>query len=263
MKRNLWIFPCLLIAAGLLLSLVNPTTASPQPQAAYHTPTALPDGRILYKVQPGDSCLRIELLTGIKDEELRTLNKLDPNCSIQPNQDLLIGLAKITATPTPNPQFTATPLLPTPTPKLGTGEICVVLFADVNGDAVRAETEKPILGGAVSVTDRSGNISKTGLTTDSETPLCFKEIPEGDYNISMAVPDGYNPTTTTNYPLKLLPGNRSIVDFGAQISTRPVTNPASGATEQQPARSPLLLIVGAILILAGIAIAIYFRVIRR
>ena len=260
MKRNSWYLLFILIAAGLFFSVVSPTLASPQLQAVYKTPTALPDGRVIYKVQPGDSCLRIELLTGVKDEDLRSLNKLDAACSIQPNQELLLALVTIPPTATPNLGVTATPLLPTPTPKVGTGEICVILFADVNGDAVRGTTENPILGGAVSVTDRSGAVSKTGITTNTDTPLCFKEIPEGEYNISMAVPDGYNPTTTTNYPLKLIAGNRSIVDFGAQISTRPAANPSTAPQEN---RSPLLLVLGGILILGGIAVAVYFRVIRR
>ena len=263
MKRNFWVLFFLLITAGLFLGLARPTAAAPQLQLAYQTPTALPDGRVIYKVQPGDSCLRIQLLTGVRIEQLRTLNKLDANCTIQPNQELLLAVVTNTATPTPNPKFTATPLLPTPTPKLGMGEICVVLFADVNGDAVRGDTESPILGGAVSVTDRAGTISKTGVTTDSDVSLCFKDIPEGDYNISMAVPDGYNPTTTTNYPFKMLAGNRSIVDFGAQISTRPPVNPNPPGEVAPTPRSPLLLILGGVLILAGIGVAVYFRVIRR
>jgi hypothetical protein len=156
---------------------------------------------------------------------------------------------------------TATPLLPTPTPKKGSGEICVVLFADVNGNAAREETEGAILGGAVSVTDRGGSVSQTGITLSGEEVLCFKDIPEGDYNIAMAVPDGYNPTTTTNYPLTLIAGNRSVIDFGAQASSRPA------ATQQAPGgggtRSPLLLILGGILVLGGLAVALYFRVLKR
>jgi hypothetical protein len=127
---------------------------------------------------------------------------------------------------------------------------------------MRDTDENPILGGAVSVSDRQGSVSKTGLTSSEATPLCFKDIPEGDYNLSMAVPDGYNPTTTINYPLHLIAGNRSIIDFGAQISTKPAANPAPAAAVPS-GRSPLLLIVGGILILGGIAMGIYFRVIKR
>ena len=261
MKRTTVLLFFILLAAGLLFGLASPASADRPAQVAYQTPTALPDGRVMYKVQAGDSCLRIELLTGVKVEQLRTLNKLDANCSIQPGQELMLALVTPVPTATINGAFTATPLLPTATPKRGTGEVCVVLFADINGDAVRQSSEGAILGGAVSVTDRAGTVSKTGITLNLDAPLCFKDIPEGDYNISMAVPDGYNPTTTTNYPLHLIAGNRSIVDFGAQISSKPA-NP-SAAPPAQGGRSPLLLIAGAILILGGIGVGIYFRVVKR
>lgn len=261
MKRIPSLILFLTIAAGVFLLLASPAQAGPLPQAVYQTPTALPDGRIMYVVQPGDSCLRIELLTKVKVEQLRALNNLDINCSIQPNQQLLLMVVTPSVTATSNPNFTATPLLPTPTPKHGTGEICVTLFADVNGNAVRDTDESPILGGAVSVTDRTGAVSLTGITTTGDTPFCFKDVPEGEYNISMAIPAGYNPTTTTNYPLTLIAGNRSIVDFGAQISTKPAAGQAGGGAAG--ARSPILLVLGGILILGGIAVGIYFRVIKR
>ena len=261
MKRTTWLFGFLLFALGLLFGLARPAQAGPNPQVLYQTPTALPDGRVIYKVQAGDSCLRIELVTGVKVEELRTLNKLDEACSIQPDQELILAIVVPTPTPTVDLGVTATPLLPTPTPKKGSGEICVILFADVNGNAAREEAEGTILGGAVSVTDRAGTVSQTGITLSGTDTLCFKDIPEGDYNVALAVPDGYNPTTTTNYPLQLVAGNRSVIDFGAQASTRPAAQdpavPSSGG------RSPLLLILGGILILGGLALAVYFRVLKR
>lgn len=264
-KRN--IFPYILLAllmAGLVLALslamTSPVAARPGGQVVYQTPTPNAEGRILYKVQTGDSCLRIELLTGTKVEQLRTLNKLNDACDLIVGQDLLLAVVTPAPTATPNPDITATPVLPTPTPPPGSGEICIVLFADVNGNAIREDAEAPILGGAVSVSDRSGDISRTGLTSDRDEPVCFPELPEGEYNISMAVPAGYNPTTTTNYPLQLLAGNRSIIDFGAQISVRQPP-PGQGAGESN--RSPLLLIAGAVLILGGIGLGVYFRVMRR
>ncbi len=248
------------LAAGLLLALAWPVRAALPEQAVYQTPTANAEGRILYKVQPGDSCLRVELLTGVKIETLRTLNKLDDACTLQEGMELLLGVVTEAPTPTQGPEVTPTPLLPTPTQPRGTGEVCIVLFADVNGNAVRDDGEAPILGGAVSITDRSGEISKTGLTTDTTDALCFTNLPEGDYNISMAVPSGYNPTTATNYPLTLLAGNRSIIDFGAQISLRnpPPEQAAGGAS-----RSPLLLVVAAVLILGGAGLGVYFGLLRK
>jgi len=258
LNKKTWLLPALLML-GLLFILVSPVLAGPSAQIVYETPTARPDGRIIYKVQPGDSCLRIELLTGVKIATLRSLNRLDDACTIQENQELLLAVITPEAPLTTSPAITSTPLLPTPTVQRGTGEICVVLFADVNGNASRDDGEAPILGGAVSVTDPSGSVSKTGLTTDTDTSLCFNDLPEGDYNISMAVPSGYNPTTTTNYPLKLVAGNRSIIDFGAQISIKqPPPQTAGGG-----GRSPLLLVAGALLILGGVALAIYFRVLKK
>lgn len=260
-KTNpLWIYLFALLCAGLLFGLVTTARAEIPAQVQYQTPTAGADGRILYKVVAGDSCLRIELLTGVKIDTLKTLNKLDDACTLREGQELLLGVVTVAPTATTNPDVTPTPLLPTPTPKKGTGEICIVLFADVNGNAVREEGEAPVLGGAVSVTDRAGSISDTGLTTDTDTPLCFNELPEGDYNISMAVPAGYNPTTTTNYPLKLLAGNRSLIDFGAQISVR---QPPPEQPGTEGGRSPIMLVLGAILILGGAGLALYFRFLRR
>lgn len=246
----------LLITAGMTFSMVTPGLS----QAAYQTPTANAEGRIIYKVQPGDTCLRVELLTGVKIQTLQELNKLDASCTLREGQDLLLGVVTQEPTVTPNPEITPTPLLPTPTQERGTGEICIVLFADVNGNAVRDTDEAPILGGAVSVAGRSNEASVTGLTTDVGDPLCFKDLPEGEYNISMAVPPGYNPTTATNVPLPLLAGNRSIIDFGAQIS---ISQPPPGQESGGGTRSPLLLIAGAVLILGGAGLGIYFGVLRK
>ena len=83
-----------------------------------------------------------------------------------------------------------------------------VPFDDVNGDSIRQETELSIPRSEISVTDRSGAVSLTGTTLPGSEPFCFKELPEDDYNISVAVPDGYNPTTVLNYALKVEPGDR-------------------------------------------------------
>lgn len=257
-KRSLPLIGLALLLLALILSGQHAAVA----QEAYQTPTALPDGRVIYKVVPGDSCLRIELITGIKVEELRRLNKLDPACSIQPDQELILAIVQPTATPTLAPGVTATSLLPSGTPHVGTGEICVVLFADINGDAARQESEPAILDGAVSVTNRENTISRTGITGTGSDAVCFGNVPEGEYNVSVAVPDGYNPTTTMAYPLKLIAGNRSVIDFGAQAGSRPPSG-ADAAAQQPAARSPLLLIAGGALILAALGLAVYFRFIKR
>jgi hypothetical protein len=258
-KRWIIIIP-LLILLIIISALARPVSAGPQNQVTYQTPTARPDGRVIYIVQPGDTCLRIQLLTnnGTTIEELRTLNKLDEGCTLREGQEILLDVITPVPSPTQNPAITATPPLPTPTPFKGTGNICVLLYNDVNGDAVREDTELPLSGGAVSISNRTGTVSETGITTDSTDPLC-KEVPEGDYTISMAIPGGYNATTVMNQPMPLKAGNQAILEFGAQVSTQQVAAPAEVETNRQP----LLAIFGGLLILFGIGLGIYIAVTRR
>jgi len=118
------------------------------------------------------------------------------------------------------------------------------------------ETELPIAGGAVSVRDRLSVVNLTGTTDDSGEPICFEDIPEGDYDLSVAIPEGYNPTTVLNYTLNLLPGDVSIVDFGAQPSSRAL--PIFG--EEKP--SVFMAIMGVIFIGAGVGLWFYLRKVR-
>jgi hypothetical protein len=192
----------LLLAGLVMLGLPGQALAGNLGQSVYHTPTPLPDGRILYNVQPGDTCLRVSLLTGVSLDQLRKLNNLDLNCTIDAGQKLLIALSvSLPPTNTPGPSPTPGPIIPTVTPFHGNGEVCVAVFNDVNGDATRQDTEGIIPDAAVSLTDRLGAISKTATTAAATDPLCFQNIPEGDYNISVAVPEGYNPTTVMNYEI--------------------------------------------------------------
>lgn len=234
----------------LLLQAAFPVTASPNPQAFYQTPTASANGRILYIVSAGESCLSISLKTGVNEQQLRALNNtLDENCTLMEGQELL--LAVVQSTPVP-PATTPTPEGPTPTPFNGNGSVCVFLYNDVNGNAMAEENEAAIPGGEVSLTDREGEISLVNSTVFGLEPLCFADIPEGDYNISVAAPEGYNPTTLMNYALTLKAGESSILDFGAQLSSSAEPTPVS-----EGGRSPLLGILGGVLVLIGIGMGIY------
>jgi hypothetical protein len=265
MTKKILIALTLLFAVSFALWYSMPASASSQPQQIA-SPTPDENGRVIYIVQENDTCLSIALRFLNGDTNLlRQLNNLDEECLIRPGQELLLGLYEApTATPGPSP--TPTIMVPTPTPYPGSGEICVRLFMDVNGNGMADEGELPIEGGAISITDRENIISLTGTTvldadpttTDLE-PICFNDIPEGEYNISVGVPEGYNPTTSMNYPLKLKAGDQSLLDFGAQISS------AALITQAQPEnqRSPLLGILGGGLVLIGIGLGIYIRWLKR
>lgn len=250
-KRTIQAFSLFTLLIIAILILIPTTASVPLPQAVIATPTPQPDGRIVYIVKENDTCISIALLMGISEQELRDLNNLAAeDCQfIYAGQELLVGI-KQEDTPIPTAEVTAGP---TPTPFKGNGSICIYLFNDENGNALAEETELPLLGGAVSITDRLNTVNLTGNTDDSGDALCFSEIPEGDYNISVAIPEGYNPTTVMNYAIAIDAGEISTVDFGAQPGSglRPAFN------EEQP--SPLLLVLGIFFIGAGIGLWFYVR----
>jgi LysM repeat protein len=246
----------LFCVALISMAVFLPVTASaPLPQINLSTPTPGADGRIVYIVKENDTCTSISLLMGITEQDLRELNNLQNNsdgddCSfLWVGQELIIR-EKPQETPTPTPEVQVEP---TATPFKGNGTICIYLFNDENGDALAQETELPIAGGAVSLTDRLSTINETGTTIDSGESLCFADIPEGDYNISVAIPEGYNPTTVMNYSLTLSAGQVSTIDFGAQ--------PGSGLQPVfgEESSSPMLLIVGILFVVIGVGLWFYVR----
>lgn len=248
--RNLMI----LLLTGILLSLAA-VSASGQ---AVLTPTPDYDGNIFYIIKDNDSCLSISLTMGIDLQTLRELNNLDEQCTLIAGTRLLLGRYE-TPTPTPGPSPTPTPITPTPTPYNGYGQVCIYLFEDVNGDGIVDETEYGVTGGAVSITKRSGNDNFTGLTAGNEQ-LCFPEVPEGDYNISVAPPTDYNATTNMNYQLTVKAGDSTQINFGAQKSS--VLEEAETVIETTP-KSPMMALIGGGLILAGLVIVFIFGVLKR
>src|ERR1044071_2133 len=213
---------------GLAVPL-NGADAAPQKQFATATPG--PDGRILYTVVAGDSCLQIAFLHGITVPQLRQFNtRLDENCTLTVGQQLVVGVVSSNLPTAP----VATLLSPTVTvtPVSGTTEVCVLLFNDANGDALRQESELGIEGGAVSLTNLNGSYSQqqnTSAAVDPDTlePVraCFIDVPSGDYNVSMAVPDSYNATMLLSYTLTVKAGDRASIDFGAQSKTLTASEP--------------------------------------
>ena len=227
--------------------------AAPGRQVPIYTPTAGPDGRILYIVKANDTLLSISLLTGVPIEQLRGLNNLTGD-TIYEGQKLLLGLAgPVEVTFTPGPSPTPTPIIPTPTPQPGNGNICVLLFNDLNGDALRSADEMAIPDGAISISNRSGTVSLTANTVSGADPVCFEDLPEGDFAISVAVPSGYNATTATNYSLQLKAGDETYIDFGAQVTSQTI---AEAPTPTGSGKSPLLGIIGGIFLIAGVGLAL-------
>jgi hypothetical protein len=262
MKRTQKIILSLMLVSGFSFLLATPLLAKPvDAQVFYYTPTAMENGNIYYTVRENETCDSISYLTGVNIDTLRNLNNLDlDKCRfLQVGQQLLLGTV-------PTPQITAGPSatpvtnLPTPEPVKGYGTICVYLYDDINGNAMAESneiTDTGLAGGEVSITNPDGSISKTGATINTGDPICFDQIPEGEYTISIAIPDGYNPTSNQNYTINLKAGDTSTVNFSAQASsTLPITTEKANS-------SVFLAIVGGLIILAGVGLGLYVRIVRR
>jgi hypothetical protein len=232
-----------------------PGFAAPAAQYTnFPTPTPGPDGRIVYIAQGNDSAWRIAAIFGIELARLRELNKWGENPVIQPGDEVILGFAGPAATtPTLGPSPTITPLFPTETAQPGQGTLCIILYNDTNGDSERQEEEVSIPGGAISISNRSGSVSKGENTVEGLDPQCFEELPEGEYNVSVGVPVGYNPTTATNRSIGIKAGDITYIPFGAQANTQTLVE---APTPEGSGKSPLLAIVGGLLLASGLALGL-------
>ena len=267
MKKTPWILAlvCALVLSGLALGLIPgaPAQAAPNPQLTnFPTPTPGSDGRIIYIVQPGDTLWRIAAVAGISVADLRDLNFLDPDDVVQPGQQLVLGLGgPAGGEATQAPVATQEPLEPTLTPIPGNGTLCVLLFEDINGDSMRQEEENSLAGGAINISNREATVSITVDTPahdpNSETAdyYCEEGLQEGDYNVSVAIPEGYNPTTALNSPVELLAGDITYLTFGAQAGSAVIEETAPAP--ESIGNTPLLGIVGLVLLLGGIGLGVY------
>lgn len=252
----------ILLVALVIFGISLPAQAAPTLQGvqfATNTPDA--NGNIYYRVQAGDTCIRVALLHGISVEQLRQLNtNLNANCDLTEGQVVLIGSGGLlAASVTPGPSPTPLPPTITPTPIAGTTEICVLLFNDINGDGLRQSSEPVIEGGAISVSETNGKFSQTFQTavnpdSTAYAGTCLSNVPEGNYQIGAALPDNYNPTMALNYTLEVKAGDRAFVDFGAQSKESTVQQPDTGGGGGV---SPWLGFFGGLLLLGGLGLGWY------
>jgi len=276
MNKRVFFGTCLLVLILLGSSLSYQTVAAPQAQlTVFPTPTPGPDGKIIYIVQPNDTLWRISAITGVKIETIRELNNLGVNDPIIPGDRLLIGYAGPSGVaPTAGVIPTQAFATPTSTASPGWGILCVLLYNDLNGDSMRQETEPSIPGGEISVSNRLGTVSLTaqtpsgGVATTIVEPTpqergytCFDQLLQGEYLISVAAPEGYNRTTTLNQTLRLEAGQTTLLAFGAQPNSEMEAQTA--IIPESPRKSPIMGIVGGVLLATGIILGVYAALLRR
>jgi hypothetical protein len=260
-RRDLAAGMALAAITALLCGLALPALAAPAAQfTPFPTPTPGPDGRILYIVQENDSWWRIAAIYNINLDQLLEVNGATRDTVLVVGSEILLGFGgPAEVTPTVGASPTPGPRLPTPTPQPGSGTLCVLVYHDRNGDSIRQEDEAAIQDGAISITG-PGEVSLTEDTQPGLEPVCFADLPEGNYNISVAVPDGYNPTTLLNFALKVDPGAETYLDFGAQPSSQ---TQAEAAAPARSAQSLMLGIVGGLLLLGGIGLGVSAALLNR
>jgi len=243
------------LVAILLAGLGLPASAAPAPQYTYvPTPTPGPDGRIIFIVTD-ESPWTIAARFNIPLEELRKLNMWGDNPITKPGDEVLLGYAgPAEVTPTPGPTAIPETPFPTPTYEPGWGIICVLLYNDLNGDSVRQEEEPSIPGGAISISNRVGTVSITESTASGLDYQCYEQLLEGEYTVSVAVPDGFNATTLTDRTVVLSPGDITYLGFAAH--TRSETSSAAAQAESAQ-RSPWLGIIGGVFLLAALGLTIF------
>jgi len=276
MNRHILLVACLIILVLFVSIQSDRTLAAPQAQlTVFPTPTPGPDGKIIYIVQPNDTLWRISAITGVKIETIRDLNSLGVNDTIIPGDRLLIGFAGPAAgAVTQGPIPTQAIFTPTSTPPPGWGILCVLLYNDLNGDSMRQETEPSISNGEISVSNRLGTVSLTAQTPagGNDTSIveptpqergytCFEQLLQGEYLVSVAAPEGYNRTTVLNQTMKLEAGQTTQIAFGAQANSE--LEAETALIPESPRKSPLMGIIGGILLTGGIGLGIYAALLRR
>ena len=157
---------------------------------------------------------------------------------------------------------------------------------DANGDALRQEEEFDLEGSAISISNRSGSLTLSAQGSDELVPRCYEDVELGiydipgskaeclsivycaleldqdQYNISVAVPDGYNATTSMDHILDFEAGFQTFLDFGAQPNSETEAEDPI-IPEAAEERSPLLAIVGIVLLVIGIGVGIAAFFMRR
>lgn len=111
------------------------------------------------------------------------------------------------------------------------GGVCVTVYDDANGDAVRDSTEGLLANAAVTLS-RAGNTISTYITDGTTEPYCF-EVTEADtYQVQIYPPADYVSTGEDTWAVAVTEGVAFPVSFGLQSGSSRVAVADTAAGEQ-------------------------------
>ncbi len=253
-----------ILLAFILVTFFWHVQAVPAQQYATNTPLA--DGSIVYVVEAGDTCTRMQLLYGISLEQLRALNPdVNTACTnLRPGQNLLIAGAAASPTETTRPAVDVV----IATPLAGTADVCVDVYDDLNGNARRDVSEPYVPGLAIHVTQTDGHFSNAMLTPDTKDAVvlkevCFTDVPEGHYSVSAGIPIGYSPKTATTLSLNVSAGNRYVIPFAVRSAESSGSTAKAASSSSAGGTSPIVALLGGVLVIGGLGLGWYALRIRK
>ena len=172
------------------------------------------------------------------------------------------------AEPTALPTNTATPI--------STGKVCVNSFADENANGVRDENEG-YMAGIPLLVGQNGAVLTQGISTGTNTPVCFSDLAAGTYEIAQRLPSGIEMTTAGNMTLEVNVGDDILLEFGSRLKPVTVTTPEEEVAQLEatpevtatplptttPSRNTATVIggvaLGAAVLLLGVILAMLLR----
>lgn len=145
------------------------------------------------------------------------------NTPIPPLIPTEAAAATLAATLTAAPAETATPA--------GTATVCVNAFLDENGNGLHEAGESFAAGVTLTVAQGFTVIGQ-GVSSGTDTPLCFGGLQPGVYQVAQSVPATMEMTTQANATIEVGQGQTAGLEFGSRPRTEPPT-----AEPQPPAEA--------------------------
>jgi len=104
------------------------------------------------------------------------------------------------------------------------GSICVNAFADENANGIHDTNEGYMAGVTITVAG-SQQIVGQAVSPGNPTPVCFDNLPPGNYQVAQTVSGRLEMTTAANAMLTVEQGKTYGVEFGSRVRP-PQSNPA-------------------------------------